>query len=84
MLKLINVTAFMVSFALGVFLVYTLEPTKQHVWIYASPKNASEIQFKAPSTDKCYDPVITNASCSLFAQDVDSEPSWFANATTFV
>lgn len=48
MLKLINVTAFMVSFALGVFLVYTLEPTKQHVWIYASPKNASEIQFKAP------------------------------------
>ena len=77
-MKLINVSAFIISFALGCLLVYTLEPTKQQVWIYASPKNSKQIQFQNEA-NKCFDPVITNTACTIMAQDVNSEPSWLAS-----
>lgn len=78
MAKIINVTAFVVTFALGVFLVYTLEPTKQQVWIYASPKKKDEVQFRNKQ-NKCYEPVFKAEKCTMFAQNVDSSPSFLAN-----
>ena len=78
MTKIINVTAFVVTFALGVFLVYTLEPTKHQVWIYASPKNRDDVQFRNQQ-NKCYEPEIKPAKCTMFAQNVDTSPSFLAN-----
>jgi hypothetical protein len=80
-MKIINLSAFIISFALGCLLVYTLEPSKQQIWIYASPKNSDKIQFKNEA-NKCFDPVITNTSCTILAQDVNSEPSFMSNLTS--
>jgi len=76
MVKMINFTVFMVTFAMGVFLVYTLEPTKKQVWIYASPKNEQEVQYKN-NAQKCFRPEIKPSECTLFAKDVDKGETYF-------
>ena len=82
MRQIIHVTAFVVSFALGVFLVYTLEPTKQQVWIYASPKNASNLQYKTPD-QRCFQPKIESSDCTMTAQSVDEPPSFLSSLSKF-
>lgn len=78
MQRIINVTAFVVSFALGIFLVYTLEPAKQQVWIYASPKNASNLQYKTQD-QKCFQPKIESSDCTMTAQNVNEPPSFLSS-----
>lgn len=82
MVKIINITAFVVSFAAGIFLVYMMEPAKQQVWIYASPKNVNEIQYKNQN-QTCFKPKIEKAACTVFAQDVDSSPSMLSSMNPF-
>ena len=82
MRQIIHVTAFVVSFALGVFLVYTLEPTKQQVWVYASPKNASKLQYKTPD-QRCFQPKIESSDCTMTAQSVDEPPSFLSSVGKF-
>jgi outer membrane lipoprotein-sorting protein len=82
MVKILNVTAFVISFAAGIFLVYMMEPAKQQVWIYASPKNAEEIQYKNQN-QTCYKPKFEKAACTMFAQDVNSSPSMLSDMIPF-
>lgn len=82
MKRIFNIPAFIISFAVGIFLVYTLEPAKQQVWIYASPKNANEVQYKN-NEQKCFKPKINTTSCSITAQNVNEPPSFMSNMSQY-
>jgi hypothetical protein len=46
MLKFINIPAFLVSFAIGVFAVYITASDKKKIIVYPSPDNYQNIQYK--------------------------------------
>ena len=49
----LNILAFMISFAIGIFFVYTTMPDKKTILIYPSPDNIDHIQYK-DQADTCF------------------------------
>ena len=49
----INLYAFLVSFAVGLFFVYVLGPEMKTIYIYPTPENVDKILFK-DKADNCF------------------------------
>ena len=52
-IKHINVPVFLVSLAIGLFLVYITVPTPRIIYVYPTPDNIEQIQYK-DYTDNCF------------------------------
>ena len=53
LLKFINVPAFLISFAVGIFVVYiTLDDTRK-IYVYPTPENIEKLQYR-DKTDTCF------------------------------
>lgn len=53
MLQFINIPVFLISFAIGVFVVYiTMSPTRKII-VYPTPDNIDKIMYK-DATDACF------------------------------
>ena len=52
-IKFINVPIFLVSLAIGLFLVYITVPTPRIIYVYPTPDNVDKIQYK-DYTDNCF------------------------------
>ena len=62
MLKYINISVFIISFAIGIFAVYTTLPDKKQIIVYPSPDNVQHIQYK-DKAGNCFQFVETKISC---------------------
>jgi len=58
----INILAFILSFAIGVFFVYTTMPDSRQIMVYPSPDNIDHIQYK-DDADNCFTFKQTKTQC---------------------
>jgi hypothetical protein len=60
--KFINLPAFLVSFAFGMFAVYIYEPDQKKIMVYPSPDNVDYVQYK-DQADNCFQFKQTKVQC---------------------
>ena len=61
--KYINLTVFILSFALGIFAVYITLPDEKKVIVYPSPDNIDYIQYQ-DKAGNCFKAKQTSIKCS--------------------
>jgi len=52
-MKFINIPAFILSLAIGIFLVYIFVPDERKIYVYPTPENINKIQYK-DKTGTCF------------------------------
>ena len=48
-MKLLNIPVFIISLAVGLFVVYITSPPTQIIYVYPTPENIDKIQYKDES-----------------------------------
>lgn len=61
-LDYISLPVFLISLAVGLFVVYILGPEETIVYMYPTPKNVRKMLFK-DKTDECFKYVPTEVEC---------------------
>ena len=61
-MKFINIPVFIISLALGIFLVYIGNPRPSIIYVYPNPDNVNQIQYKDKS-DTCFGFTYKQVSC---------------------
>ena len=62
-MKFINFKIFIISLAIGLFYVYLTAPDKKVIFVYPTPDNTDDIQYK-DKADNCHKYRVTEVSCS--------------------
>lgn len=60
----ISIPVFLISFAIGLFFVYFLGPETKTIYVYPSPQNYSNIQYK-DGADQCFQLKPVETKCPL-------------------
>ena len=60
--KLINIKVFLISFAIGMFIIYITEPDKKIIYVYPNPSNVDKIDFK-DKADNCFNFDYKSVKC---------------------
>lgn len=71
--KYINVSVFLISFALGIFAVYVMSPDKKRIVVYPSPDNVSVLQYK-DQAGNCFQYKQTKVSCPKDSSLISKTP----------
>lgn len=58
----LNILAFILSFAIGIFFIYTTLPDQHKIMVYPSPDNVDHIQYK-DKADNCFTFQQTKTQC---------------------
>jgi len=74
LLKFINVPVFLISLAIGLFVVYIFVPNTRKIYVYPTPENIDSIQYK-DATGACFTPVQTKTSCPKDANLISKIPA---------
>lgn len=61
-MKFINVPVFILSFAIGIFFVYLVDPENRIVYVYPTPENVDLLQYK-DHAGTCYQFKPTSVEC---------------------
>jgi hypothetical protein len=61
-MKLINIPLFIVSLSFGLFLVYITSPRPDIIYVYPTPDNLDDIQYKDHS-ENCFEFKSQEVSC---------------------
>ena len=72
-LSYINIKWFLISFGLGLLLVYCLTPTPEIIVKYPTPENANELVFK-DDTKNCYKFNTKEVNCPTDKTKINSIP----------
>jgi len=60
--KYINVYVFLLSFAIGMFMVYITMDTSRKIYVYPTPENVDKIQYR-DKTNTCFSMKQTEIQC---------------------
>jgi hypothetical protein len=69
----ISLPIFLTSFAIGLFCIYVLGPEKKNVYVYPSPSNYKNIQYKDKS-NQCFEMKPVETSCPINPFSVKTVP----------
>lgn len=58
----ISVPIFIISFAIGIFCVYMTNPPKEVIYVYPTPDNINQIQYK-DRANQCYEYTYQEVAC---------------------
>jgi hypothetical protein len=71
--KYISVPVFLISFAIGLFVVYILGPQNKEIIIYPSPENINTYLFK-DNAENCFSFEQKEVKCGTTLSDILSIP----------
>lgn len=71
--KYINIPVFIISFAFGIFAVYTTLPDTKKIIVYPSPENVSHVQYK-DKADHCFRYNESKITCPTKNTDIFKIP----------
>ena len=69
----ISLPIFLASFALGLFFVYVLGPESKTIFVYPSPQNYKNTQYK-DNANQCFQLTPVETDCPLNPLSVKSVP----------
>jgi len=72
-LKYINLYAFIVSLAFGIFAVYITTPAKRNIIVYPTHENSGILQYK-DKTNSCFSLIETAVECPADEKDITRVP----------
>ena len=71
--KYIHIPIFITSFAIGLFFVYVIGPEIKTIYMYPSPSNYSNMQYK-DNTDQCFQFKPVETKCPLNPFEIKTVP----------
>jgi len=71
--KYLSIYTFIISLAIGLFIVYIWGPEEHVVIVYPTPENASRIQYK-DKADNCFKFKATELDCPTDESEISSIP----------
>tara|TARA_Y100000591_G_C21575188_1_gene565439 strand:+ start:79 stop:345 length:267 start_codon:yes stop_codon:yes gene_type:complete len=72
--KYIKLNVFLISFSIGIFYVYMVQPQKEVVYRFPNPDNVSKLVYK-DNNDTCYKYKVEERNCSeLNKNQIKSQP----------
>ena len=72
-MKFINIPVFIVSLAIGIFLVYITNPGPDIIYVYPNPDNIDKIQYKDKS-GSCFGFTQSEVKCPSNHRDIRKYP----------
>ena len=72
-LKFVNIPAFIISFAFGMFAVYITMPDTRKIVVYPSPDNIDVMQYK-DKANNCFKFKETKVKCPKKDSDISKTP----------
>jgi len=72
--KFINIPVFLISLAVGLFIVYIFVPDTRKIYVYPNPDNIDSIQYK-DATGSCFSPVQTKTKCPKDESKISKIPA---------
>jgi hypothetical protein len=73
-LRFIRIPVFNVSLAIGLLFVYIFNPDKRKIFVYPSPENVNNIQYK-DSTGACFEFKQTKLKCPEKESEISKVPA---------
>jgi hypothetical protein len=73
-LRFIRIPVFIVSLAIGLLFVYIFNPDKRKIFVYPSPENVNNIQYK-DSTGACFEFKQTKLKCPEKESEISKVPA---------
>ena len=73
-LKFIRIPVFIVSLAIGLLFVYIFNPDKRKIFVYPSPENVNNVQYK-DSTGACFEFKQTKLKCPEKESEISKVPA---------
>jgi hypothetical protein len=69
----VSLPVFLISFALGLFFVYTLGPETKTIFVYPTPENYMNTQYK-DNADQCFEFKPIETQCPINPLSVKTVP----------
>lgn len=67
--KYINIPAFLISLALGIFFVYITVPDMRKIYVYPTPDNVDTLQYR-DKTNTCFEFKQEKVACPANENDI--------------
>lgn len=68
---MISLPIFIVSLAIGIFMVYITNPPQDVIYVYPTPDNVNKIQYK-DKQNSCFEYKATEIACPKNKEDIQS------------
>ena len=74
LMKYVNVPAFILSLAFGLFAVYITAEDARKIYVYPTPENVQLLQYR-DKTGTCFNYKQTKVNCPKDAKDISKVPA---------